>query len=341
VVYSGFGLCLAIALAVTLAALALKSQIAALFPRVPDLETAWLMAAPGLLFFAANKYLLGVVNGLQHMRAFAVFQITRFVGILVGLALMIVAGAAGKYLALILTIAEVLLSVALVAYVVRAVPPVMLSGLISAMRRHFRFGLRILPAGLVAELNTRVDVLMLGALMNDRAVGIYTVAALVYEAALQAIVVLRNNISPQLARDIKENAADRILSFSRKLGVLVTVVMVTGAAIGLALFPLFLEIVFPSKDFAEATPPLAWLMAALCVAAGPLCYSLIFSQADKPGWQSIVMLVMLSFNIALNLILIPLLGIAGAGIATGASAIIGAIAIVVLSRSVLGIRLFV
>ncbi len=341
VVYGGLALCLSIALAVTLLALAATPVIASLFPRVPDLETAWLMAAPGLLFFAANKYLLGVVNGLQHMRAYAVFQVVRFVGILVGLGLMIAAGAAGKHLTLILTIAEVLLSVVLVAYVLRAAPPVLLGGLAPTVGRHFRFGLRILPAGLVAELNTRVDVLMLGALLNDRAAGIYTVAALVYEAALQAVVVIRNNISPQLARDIKAGAGAHILSFSRKLGALVTMMAMVGAALALALFPLFLDIAFPGKDFSEAAAPLTWLMAALCLAAAPLCYSLVFSQADRPVWQSIMMLIMLLANIALNALLIPAYGIAGAGMAMGLSAVIGGVAVIGLSRAVLGVRLFV
>lgn len=341
VVYGGLALCLSIALAVTLLAITATPLIASLFPRVPDIATAWLMAAPGLLFFAANKYLLGVVNGLQHMRAYAVFQVARFVGILVGLALMIAAGAAGKYLTLILTIAEVLLSVMLVVYVLRAAPPVLLGGLAPAVSRHVRFGLRILPAGLVAELNTRVDVLMLGALMNDRAAGIYTVAALVYEAALQAVVVIRNNISPELARDIKAGAGGQIFSFSRKLGALMTVVATVGGALALALFPLFLDIAFPGKDFSEAAAPLTWLMAALCLAAAPLCYSLIFSQAGRPGWQSIVMLIMLIPNIALNAILIPVFGIAGAGMSMGLSAVIGGVAIIALSRLVLGIRLLV
>lgn len=340
IVYSGLLLCMIIATAVTAIVVAATPLIVALFPRVPDLGAAWLAAAPGLIFFAANKYLLGAINGLQHMRAFAMFQASRFVGILFGLAVLTVAGAEGKYLPMILTIAEVILFIGIISYVLKAVPLVTLSSLGKEVKRHFDFGVRVLPAGLVAELNTRVDVLMLGALLNDRAAGIYTVAALVYEAALQAVVVLRNVISPQLARDIRSNAKESIRSFSRKIGAAVTVVGILGAGLAILLFPLFLSFAFPGQEFAEATQPLFWLMTAFCFAAAPLCYSLIFSQAGKPVWQSSIMMIMLAANIALNALLIPLFGISGAGMAMGLSAVIGGMLVIGLSWTVLGIRLF-
>ena len=46
-----------------------------------------LWAAPGLFCFAVNKVLLGVVNGLRRMRAFAIYTSLRYVLIAVGLVL--------------------------------------------------------------------------------------------------------------------------------------------------------------------------------------------------------------------------------------------------------------
>lgn len=339
-VYSGLLLCAGIGGLVTLASILATPLIAALFPRVPDLSTAWLLVAPGLLPFALNKYMLGVINGLQHMRAFAVLQASRFIGILIGLGLMILAGLPGLYLTFILALAEFLLAGIAGTYLLKVVPRPKAAGLSAEMLRHARFGMRVFPAGMVAELNTRVDVLMLGALLNDTAAGIYTIASLVYEAALQAVVVLRNNINPRLARDIMERRTEHILAFSRRLGVVVTTLAAVGALVAIMGFPLFASIAFAGKEFSGASEPLFWLMLALVFAAAPLCYSLVLSQAGRPGWQSVGMVAMLGMNLAFNAWLIPSFGIAGAGMAMGLSTVLGSLLIVVLSRVVLGVRLF-
>lgn len=339
-IYSGLILCAAIAVTVTLASIAATPLIGQLFPRVPNLSTAWLVVTPGLVPFALNKYLLGVVNGLQHMRAYAVFQAARFVGILSSLGLMLILGVPSIYLTAILPLAELILLIGLAGYVFSVVPPIGLSGVSSEIRHHAAFGLRVFPAGMIAELNTRVDVLMLGAIADDRAVGIYTIAALVYESALQAVVVIRNNISPQLARNIHDGKIKEILDFSRKLGVTVAGLATVGAVLSVLLFPTFVQLAFPGSEFSEASRPLFWLMLALVFAAAPLCYSLILSQAGRPGWQSVAMIAMLLVNGMLSATLIPMLGIAGAGMAMGLSAVVGGLIIVVLSRLVLGVRLF-
>lgn len=339
-VYGGLLLCAGIGGLVTIASILATPLISAVFPRVPDLSTAWLLVAPGLLPFALNKFMLGVINGLQHMRAFAVLQASRFIGILIGLGLMILAGLPGIYLTFILALAEFLLAGIAASYLLRVVPRPSAVGLSAEMRRHARFGMRVFPAGMVAELNTRVDVLMLGALLNDTAAGIYTIASLVYEAALQAVIVLRNNINPRLARDIMGHRTEHILAFSRRLGVVVTVLAAVGALVAIMGFPLFASLAFPGKEFSGASGPLFWLMLALVFAAAPLCYSLILSQAGRPGWQSVGMVAMLAMNLVFNALLIPKFGIAGAGMAMGLSTVLGGALIVAISRFVLGVRLF-
>ncbi|MCB0317463.1 MAG: oligosaccharide flippase family protein, partial [Bdellovibrionales bacterium] len=48
-----------------------------------DVGKGLVCAIPGLIFFSLNKNLLNLLNGLQWMRAFAVFQALRFLGILI------------------------------------------------------------------------------------------------------------------------------------------------------------------------------------------------------------------------------------------------------------------
>jgi len=52
----------------------------------PNVGLGLTVSAPGLFFFAINKVLLAVVNGVQRMRAFAIYQSLRYLLLLVGLA---------------------------------------------------------------------------------------------------------------------------------------------------------------------------------------------------------------------------------------------------------------
>src|SRR5580698_2084334 len=75
---------IALAAAATAAFVALRGAVARLHGS-DDVGAGMLWAAPGLFCFAINKVLLGVVNGLRRMRAFAIYTSLRYVMILVGL----------------------------------------------------------------------------------------------------------------------------------------------------------------------------------------------------------------------------------------------------------------
>jgi len=342
VIYGGLALCVVIASLVTLLSILGTDVLTHFFPGVPDLKTAWLIAAPGLLPFAANKYLLGAVNGLQHMRAFAVFQAARFVLILIALGIMVAIGAPGPWLAGILSAAEFALCIPLGLYVLRAVPcRGGLAQLAPAAKRHASFGLRVFAAGLLTELNKRVDVLLVGALMNARAAGIYTVAALLFEAGIQVIFVIRNNLNPRLARNIEGGRVDEILRMSRLTFIALTPLLALGAIVAYFGFPIAVRLILDNPEFLLAREPLLWLMLALPAAGAALCFSLILSLGGYPTWQTILTLLILGVTCAFNAVLIPLYGIAGAGLAMAISTIIAAILSVVIPRYVMGIRLFV
>jgi O-antigen/teichoic acid export membrane protein len=341
IVYGGLAACAAVATLVTLIALLATPLIARLFPRVPDLSLAWMLAAPGLLPFAINKYLLGVLNGMQSMRAFAVFQSLRFVFILLGLTIFVLAKLPAAMLAGILSAAEFVLSIALTGHIVRCVAPLPPSTAIEEGKEHLRFGAKVFPAGMVGELNTRVDVLMVGALMSDQAAGIYPIAALIFEAALQGVVVVRNNINPRLAWSIAQGERGAILKFSRRVGYRFTPLLAAGAVIAYVVFPMVAPLIFSISDFEQAHEPLLWLMIALPLAGAPLCYGLVLAVAGYPLWQSAQMTIVLTTGVVLNLVLIPWLGMVGAAIAMGVSTIVAGWLSVLLARTVAGLRLFI
>jgi hypothetical protein len=168
-------------------------------------------ATPGLFFFALNKLLLATVNGLQRMRAFAVYQALRYVLILAalaGFALLDRERTHAAHLAGVFSFAEALLFLVLVPEVWLQVRGGLERGWTALVRPHLSFGLRSIGSGVLLELNARVDVLMIGWFLSDRDVGIYTFAAMLAEGLYQLVVVLQNLYNPILARGLAARALD-------------------------------------------------------------------------------------------------------------------------------------
>ena len=89
------------------------------------------LVAPGLIGFSLNKVLLNVLNGLNHMRSYAVFQALRYLLILVGVVLVIAFSMPGYYLAGSLTFAELVLLIVMGSYTFIMVVPVRLAAVSS------------------------------------------------------------------------------------------------------------------------------------------------------------------------------------------------------------------
>jgi O-antigen/teichoic acid export membrane protein len=55
-------------------------------------------------------------------------------------------------------------------------------------------------SNVLLQMNTRIDVLVLGLFWSDHIVGIYSFAATLAEGVYQLLVVLRTNYNPMLVR---------------------------------------------------------------------------------------------------------------------------------------------
>lgn len=312
--------------------------IASLFYGNSDFAISWALLAPGLFLFSLNKLLLNVVNGANHMRAFALLQGLRYALILTFVGVALAQSWPGARLTLILSLAELLLFVPLAAYVWSILPartapnPIM-------RRRHFSFGWRSCWSGAVIELNTRVDVLVLGAMIGAEAAGIYTIAGLMAEGLGMIIFAARSMLNPLVGRALAQHRPEEVTRMCRRAVLWLTPAL-AAASIGLLLaFPLVVEPVFGSDKFAAALMPLTWLLGGLTLASGWLAFNMLLLLAKRPAWHSAYMTSLLAVNVALSVVLIPHFGLAGAGMATGGTSLAGALLIVVLARRVAGVRL--
>jgi O-antigen/teichoic acid export membrane protein len=285
--------------------------------------TGYMAILPGLLFFSWNKVLLSYHNGCRRMKAFAVFNFLRYAAILLGLILFIFLKYDVNYLPLILSAAELALFLVVMVY---SLP--FLWGAIHKKRLfvwikiQYKFGNKALLGNFLLDVNTKVDVFILGIFLTDSQVGIYSFASTFAEGFMQLPVLLRNNINPILAKlSVKGNfkLTEKIINNSKTK----FLKMIGGIGIlAILMFPLVF-IVFAIEEHRFDT----WLIFSILVlfvsiSSGYQPFLMLFNQFGHPWQQTKFIFVLFLSNVLLVLLLVPFMGIYGAALGTGLSFIV-------------------
>ena len=63
------------------------------------------------------------------------------------------------------------------------------------IKKHFLFGIKSTFNGVLVEINSRVDILMIGIFLADNDVGIYSISALFAEGFLEIFIVIQKHIN--------------------------------------------------------------------------------------------------------------------------------------------------
>jgi len=285
------------------------------------------LAAPGLMFFAVNKVLMGVLNGVRRMKACAAAQTLRVLVILISCLMIAWLEQPHYVLGLSFTIAEVAL-LPLLIYLVR--PRLgdfqFNEKLKHWLKAHFHFGSRALINGFLAESYIRIDIIMLGVFVSDYNVGIYSFAALFIEGLFQVPVVIRTLANPELARLLKADDKEATGRFCRKMAMISLAAFTMIAAGVLVVYP-YLGPYFPDDLVELSHPILLVLIGGLLIYSVMIPMDHIVLQGGHPGSQSLLMTFNVTINALLNLALIPFFGLYGACSATAASFVIATITI--------------
>ena len=338
IVSAGFASVLVTSTIVALVGLACTPLFAAAF-NAADIANAWVVMLPGLWAFSINKYLFGVLNGVRHMRVFAVLQALRFALMLAALAALALMKAPGYALTGVFTAAELLLLPLLTAYSARTISRVRLPKTRAWVERQLSYGSRAFMSGAILELNTRVDVLLIGVWLDATRAGIYSAALLVVEGMTQAVTVLRNNVNPLIAKYIATGDKAGLLAFSRKLSLYFTAFMAAASVVAILVYPLYIDLALDGGAFYASLPSAAILLVGLAATAAAQCFGMILAMAGKPGLHTAYVTVVMVANVALNAALIPLMGIEGSATATALSYVVAGLGAIVFARAALGVRI--
>ncbi|RJG04664.1 hypothetical protein D3870_00285 [Noviherbaspirillum cavernae] len=296
-------------------------------------------AAWGLALFPLNKVLLAYLNGLRRMKAYSVLQGVRYFVVMLLVAIIAASARPIEDAAFCFLIAEVITAVLAIGYLIsrRLIRRPRVT--VEWMRRHFSFGARGLMAGMFSEINSRIDVLMIGFFLTDRAVGIYSFAAMLVDGLYQVLAIVRINFNPMLVSAIRDKQWDQ----ARHLRVLAQKIVLPVAlflALGLVLaYYAVTAWVMPEKGMLEGLPSLVILLAGLVLVSHLVPFDNLMMVSGHPGYQTTQQLCTVGANILIAAILLPVLGIEGAAIGTAVSYVTGIATLVFFANRVIGWQL--
>ncbi|CAD7050785.1 hypothetical protein RHAB21_04216 [Pseudorhizobium halotolerans] len=294
------------------------------------------IAALGIALFPLTKVLISFLNSQRDMKAFSLLQAGRYIVVTVVVTLFAASDWDFDYAPLAFVIAETITLVGAVARVgaLGIVRHLKLSS--DWLRKHIRFGSKSLAAGMFGEVNTRVDVLMLGMFLSDTAVGIYSFAAMLLDGLYHLLAMVRVNFNPLLVaatRDGRWSDANKILRLSKLFAPLLIGALSVGLLI---LYWAASNYVFPEKGLLEGLPALFVLLAGLVVVSGLVPFDNLLLVSGYPGYQTLQQFVAVLANVLVNAALIPVWGIVGASAGTAASYVCGTWVLLVMSRRLVG-----
>ena len=298
------------------------------------------LALPGLIFFGLNKVLINILNGLQYMRIYAVFRALRYI-LLPGFAVGIIfTGAPDANIALALTLAELVLFAMLVVYIYGWILPRRWPHTFwQDVRMHINFGVRGILTGVLSEMITRVDVLMLGLVSSDAVVGLYSFAAILAEGFSQLAVAVRNNVDPRLGQYFTHDERSAITDFARQIRRYFVPVMFGIGLLAAAAYPVLYYLLSGQEGLTTSWLVFIILAAGHVLTAAYTPFNGILLIGNLPGWQTGLMFFTTVTSIALNTLLIPLLGIHGAALATALTYILSTGALILLAKTRLNVQL--
>jgi stage V sporulation protein B len=302
-----------------------------------QVATGMLYAAPGLFCFALNKVLLGVVNGLRRMRAFAIYTSLRYVLIAIGVVLAIVLDVAPEQLPGIWTLTEVGLLVVLAVELIATVALSRAAGWRRHIRGHVDYGVRGLGATLAFELNSKLDVWILGVVFDDAYVGVYSLASVLAEGVMQLGVAVQNNLNPLLARSLA--AGEGIHALVTKTRKWFVPALAAACILSALCYPYVIPLLVGDASFAAGAASYAILVGGIALSSPWLPFSQVLLMASRPGWHTIFVLLVVGLNFAGNVLLIPHMGMEGAATATAVTLVLSMVLLVRIARTRAGVRL--
>ncbi len=172
----------------------------------------------------------------------------------------------------------------------------------------------LMISSVLIVINMRIDQVMMGSMLGDRQVGIYSVAVRLTELWYFIPIILQSTLMPSIVKAGEVGRAlldHRMHNFYRLMAVLAYVVIVP-----MWLLADHLVLLLFGEAYAGAVPMLRWLLITVLFVNLGLARTAFLTTMNWTRFHMVTSVLGALINVALNLILIPVYGGMGAVIAS-------------------------
>ena len=180
---------------------------------------------------------------------------------------------------------------------------------------HFKYGRKAFATSFLSDLNLKIDIILIGILLGNESVGFYTFTSAIGEGFIALIAATRTVSTPQFGNLVIDKTRfikfkKNIFKISYSLFVPIGIIILIFSKLVSSYF-VFFENLSSNGFFSLIIIVIGFAVLSYCFA-----FEHILLQINKPEEHTKSLLLLFGSNIIFNIILINLLGINGAALAT-------------------------
>ena len=293
-------------------------------------------AAFGLVVFPVNKVLLAYLNGLREMKSFSLLQGLRYGTVMIVVSAVALSDQPDSVMTIGFLVAELLTALLAIFMIVKGRLARLRAVSVLWIRQHLVFGSKGLFGGMFAEVNSRIDVLLIGFFLDERATGIYSFAAMLVDGLYHVLAMIRINFNPVLVEAVRDGNWTQACQLRTQSSRFVRPVVLGLTAVLVVSYLVLAGVVVTDKGLMEGLPSLLILLLGLNVIAVLVPFDNLMVVSGHPGRQAIQQVGTVSVNAVVAIILVPWLGIEGAATGTAMSYLAGIFMLYVFTKALLG-----
>ena len=290
---------------------------------MPGLSGLIKILSPVFPFALVGGALLGLLNGIREMTKYTVATIIQSVLMVIITVVLIYCGfgVAGAVAGVVLSSVG---SSLFLIFVSRNYFKITLIEYLSTTKKMLRFGVQVLAAGSINQINNQLDIILIGFFLISTDIGHYAVAVGLSRFFWLIPLSVQRITYPATSSYWSENNHSALSNMLNKSMKYCTIILVL-IGLGVGFFAKDIITTLFKEDFIYAVLPLQILLVGTVIRgsiAQPIGGSL--SGIGRPGLTLKIVAIIATINATLDIILIPQIGIVGAAIATTISLSAGA-----------------
>ena len=288
------------------------------FPGVlnnPPLVEAMKIIMLGLPLVSVSRIFISFLNGLRRMRLFSMVLPIRWGIVILGVLVCIYLKTGFYTLFYTFLVSDFILLLFLL--IVNRAYLRYISGSFSRWwRKHLKFGMKTFVSGSINLMNRRIDVLMVGFLLNNEAAGLYGFASTAARGFVFIRNVIHNNFSPIVSKLWASKDVEQIRVYYEKIKKNLLIFVLPLLIVATLAYPVAVNLIMKKGMYSETWDLFIIIMAGVAVSVLFNWTDGMLSMADFLNETIILAAVGLGVNVVGNFIFIDWWGVNGAAIAT-------------------------